>query len=1124
MSDISLRISELSPEKLAQLVKRFRQEVGLVTPESGIVRRKNGRHAPLSFSQQRLWFLSQLAPNTAAYNVPAGIRLAGHLDLSVLERSLNEIVRRHESLRSSIATIAGELVQLVVPSLTLKLPVVDLRDLPAAEREAEVIRLATTEAQQLFDLGCAPLLRAKLLWLDVSEHVLLLSLHHLIADGWSIGIFVRELTVLYNAFSAGEASPLSELSIQYGDYAQWQQERLQGEVIAAQGAYWKKQLAGAPAILQFPTNRPRPIIQSFHGAILSSTLPTSLATKLKELSRSEGATLFMTLLTGFNALLSRYCGEEDIVIGTPIANRTRAEVEGLIGFFVNTLVLRTDLAGDPTFREMMKRVREVCLAGFSHQDMPFEKLVEEIEPERSLSHNPLFQVMFIVQNAPREKLALNSLVTSPVVAEGKVALFDLTLLMEEQPQGLQATLQYSTDLFDAVTVERLMDHFQRLLEGAVANPDQRLSELQLLSEQEREQVLVEFNDTQRAFPGEVCVHQLFEQQAAATPAAIALVFGEQEVSYGELNSRANQLGHHLRRLGVGPEVVVGICVERSIEMVVGLLAVLKAGGAYLPLDPGYPPERLSFMLADARPAVLLTTQRVNEGLPLHESRVMRLDADWHLLTENEQEQVASGVRAENPAYVIYTSGSTGQPKGVVVCHGGVSNLYEEQARVFGLRKENRVLQFASLSFDASVFEIVMALGTGATLVLATREELLPGPPLLELLRKQAISNLTIPPSALALLPAAELSALGTVIVAGDACAAEVMERWAEGREFYNAYGPTEATIWASVKQCRVGEGRPSIGKPIGNVELYVLDGELQPVPNGVTGELYIGGAGLARGYLYRPELTAERFIPHPFSVRAGARLYQTGDLARYHADGNIEFLGRVDHQVKLRGYRIELGEIEAVLGSHEQVSEVVVLARGGAASGEQRLVGYVVRQPGAQVGSGELREYLKQRLPDYMIPAALVLLEQLPLTANGKVDRRALPAPELSRVDPDGAYVPPQSEVERAIAGVWQEILQVEKVGRHDNFFDLGGHSLLLMKVRDKLAELFEQEVTITEIFKYPTVNSLAEYLTQERPTNSLLTRSHDRAEGRKALTQLREQFRAKHKVGKRSSLGVQDE
>jgi amino acid adenylation domain-containing protein len=900
-------------------------------------------------------------------------------------------------------------------------------------------------------------------------------MHHIVSDGWSMGVFLRELVVLYEAFYKGHPSPLEELPIQYADFAMWQREWLEEEELETQLAYWEGQLAGVP-VLELPTDRPRPAAPSHQGAQQSLLLPKEFSESLKALSRQEKVTLFMTLLAAFEVLLYRYTGQEDIAVGTPIANRTRTEIEELIGFFVNTLALRTDLSGDPTFRELVARVREVTLEAYAHQDLPFEKLVEELRPERNLSHPPLFQVGFGLQDAAGEGVAVGEVAVEPVEVDKGTAKFDLTLSMVEGAEGLRGTVEYSTDLFDAGTMARMLGHYRTLLEGIVANPNRRLSELPLLTEAERHRMLVEWNDTAVAYSEDSCIHELFEAQVARTPETVAVVFEGQQLTYRELNGRASQLARYLRALGVGPEVLVGICVERSLEIAVGILGILKAGGAYVPLDPMYPRERLAFMLDDTRTPVVLTQERLLERLPQHEAEAVCLDRDWNAIAQHDDATPPVEATAENLAYVIYTSGSTGAPKGVQIAHRGLCNEIESVIRTFRPQQGDRVLHSVSFSFDAATSHMLMTLCSGATLYVASEDSRLDSAGLAQMLREHGITHVSLPASVLAALPYEELPALETISVGAEACSAELVARWAPGRRFFNAYGPTEATIVATVVECTDGDRKPPIGRPIANTQVYILDHHMQPLPIGVPGELHIGGAGLARGYLNSPELTKEKFIPNPFSDESGARLYKTGDLARWLPDGNIEFLGRLDHQVKVRGFRIELGEIEGALRGYPAVQEDVVLAREDK-PGDRRLVAYVVPDRESSLTVSKLRRFLWKKLPGYMVPSAFVFLDALPLTPNGKVDRRALPAPDATRPDLEEVFVAPRTPIEELVTGVWAEALELEQVGIHDNFFDLGGHSLLATSVVSQLRDLFRVELPLRSLFEAPTVAEVSQVI-----------------------------------------------
>ena len=986
-------------------------------------------YLPLSFAQQRLWFIDQLAPGNSAYNIPAAVRLEGPLNVMALERSLNEIVRRHEALRTTFTIVDGGPAQVIAPRLTMAPRVIDLQALSENAREIEVQRLAAEEACRPFDLAHGPLLRVNLVRLGEERHVGLLTMHHIVSDGWSTGILIRELAVLYDAFSSEMPSPLSELPIQYADFANWQRLWLQGEILQTQLAYWKQQLLGIPPLLELSTQRTRPAVLGFRGAHASLLLPGNAVDALKVLSRDEGATLFMTFLTAFNVLLHRYSNQDDLVVGTPIANRNHTETEGLIGFFVNTLVLRTDLSGNPTFRELVRRVREVCLAGYSHQDLPFEKLVEELHLERDLSRNPLFQVMFVLNSTRTETMELTGLRVSPIKGGSEAAHVDLTLQISETEDGrTEAALIYNTDLFDAAAITRMLRHFRILLEAAAADPDRRLSDLPLLNPEERHQLLAEWNDTKTGDSQHLCIHQLFEAQVERTPNAIAISLEDRQLTYEELNRRANQLAHHLRSLGVGPDVLVGSCLEHSPEMIIALMGILKAGGVYVPLDPTYPNERLSFMLEDARMSVLVTQERLVGGLPHDTPTIVCLDSGWNAVARERSDNPISAATHDNLAYVIYTSGSTGRPKGVSVPQGSIASHCCDIRKYYGLESRDRVLQCSSMSVDLSLEQILPTLIAGARLVLA-RVDVWHAT---EFERKVGELGLTV-----LNLPTPYWEALARewreiperaarirprlVVVGGDVMSPDALGLWQKspmnGVRLINAYGPTEATITATAFEItpRFEENaaiqRIPIGRPLANREIYILDRYGNPVPVGVPGEVHIGGAGLARGYLNRPDLTAEKFIPNPFGNEPGGRLYRTGDMARYRLDGNVDFLGRVDHQVKIRGFRIELGEIEAALGQYPGVREAVVLAR-EETPGERRLVAYVVAEKESSLAIDDLRRFLKQKLPEYMMPAALVTLEAMPLMPNGKIDRQALPAPARIRLEVEKTFVAPRDALE----------------------------------------------------------------------------------------------------------------
>ncbi len=1043
----------------------------------------------LSFAQQRLWFLDQLEPGSNAYNMGSAVRLQGTVDLTALEQSFREVIRRHESLRTRFGVVNGVPVQVIDEAPEFNLAVLDLSTLAEAEREAEARRVGAEEAQRPFDLSAGPLLRAGVLRLSEQEHVLLCTMHHIISDGWSMGVLIRELTSLYEAYSTGQESHLPDLEIQYADFAHWQREWLQGEVLDQQLSYWKEQLADVPAVLELPTDYPRPAVQTFRGAHQSLTLSEKVSVQLKEVSQRSGVTLFMTLLAAFQTLLSRYSGQQEIVVGTPIAGRNRGETESLIGFFVNTLVLRTDLSGDPRFEEVLLRVREVALGAYSHQDVPFELLVEELQPERDMSRSPLFQVLMVLQNAPMTGVQIKSdLQMASLGVENQTAKFDLTLSVIETNDGrLQSVWEYNTDLFAPASIRRMMKHFEVLLDEVANHPERRLSELALLTEAERKQIVVEWNETAAEYPREKNVHRLFEEQVERTPDALAVVYENKQVSYGELNERANRLAHYLQSLGVGPETLVGICVERSVEMVVGLLGILKAGAAYVPLDPAYPHERLSYMIEDAEVAVLLTQQHLLDSIPPHTAHTFCLDSEWPLLAECSALNPGGAGSTDNLAYLIYTSGSTGRPKAAAVAQGGFTNLLWWFVSEFAITAADRLLLVSSFSFDLTQKNIFGPLLVGAQLHL-NNSGFFDAQAIAELMEREEISLLNCTPSAFyPVVEANESRQLGNlreVFLGGEVINLERLREWRQGSaaEVVNTYGPTECTdVVAYHRVSREAEGVVPIGRGVWNTALYLLDAEMNVVPAGVKGELYIGGAGVGRGYVRDVVLTAERFVPDPYSGVAGARLYRTGDVGRYREDGAIEYLGRVDHQVKVRGYRIELGEVEAALLSREQVKEAVVVVRRDGA-GEQQLVAYLVMTDEIDVAaptSSEWREYLSERLPDYMVPSVFMTLERMPLTPSGKVDRRALPTPTASPSDISENYVAPRTPTEEILTGIWTNVLQVERIGIHDDFFFLGGYSLLAIQVIFQIRDSFQVDLPVRRMFERPTIAGLAEIIEQ---------------------------------------------
>jgi len=1056
-----------------------------------LVRVEKQLDLPVSFGQQSMLFLDQLDRESPFYNVSFSMRIIGSLSVTALEQSINEIIRRHEAIRTTFLMVEGVPMQAIAPKLTITLPIVDLQGL----LETEVQLLITKSVRQLFNLEKGPLLRVTLLRLEPESHLLILTMHHIIMDGWSMGIFLKELESLYQAFTTGEPSPLPELTIQYADFAVWQRQWLTGEVLEKQLNYWKQQLAGAPPLLELPTDYPRPSVQTFCGATREFQLDLHLTKQLVTLSQKSDVTLFMTLLAAFAILLHRYSSVDDICIGSPFANRNRPEVEPLIGLFVNSLVLRTQIAENPSFSEFLLHVRSVVLDAHAHQDVPFEQVVEALQPERSTSYNPLFQVIFDIRNVSTDTVELPGIKLTPRRLERGTSQFDLSLSIGETQKGLIGSWEYNSDLFKPDTIARMTGHFQTLLEAIIANPDQRVKELPFLTESERCQLLVEWNNTTKEYPFDKCIHELFEEQVERSPDAIAVILEGEQLTYRELNQRANRIAHHLRALGVGPEVLVGICVERSPLMVVGLLGILKAGGAYVPIDPAYPADRLAYMLSDSQVKMLLTQQKLADTLPQNQAKLICLDSDWQVEATISQENPVTGVKPNNLAYVIYTSGSTGQPKGVMICHQSVVNYIAAKKVAYSMNSSDRILQFSSISVDYAVFEIYSCLTCGGTLVLRTDEMLSSVATFLQKCREWQLTVLG-PPTFYWHLLTTELEttqeslpeSVRLVCVGGEQMLPEKLRRWQKyindskhhqtGKPplLINEYGPTEATVDATI--CNLSElvledtrSIVPIGRPINNVQTYILDRYLQSVPIGVPGELYIGGIGLAKGYLNRPELTSEKFIPNPFTSLPGERLYKTGDKARYLPNGNIEFLGRIDNQVKIRSFRIELGEIESVLTAHPQITEAVVIVHENS-SGHKRLVAYVVAHSKSEI-KNQLRDFLKQKLPGYMVPSVFVILDALPLTPAGKVDRRALMASDMEPPDSTG-FVPPRDTVEQQLQKIWSEVLQLPTVGVGDNFFELGGHSLLAVRLMATIEQHFGKNLPLATLFSSSTIEQLA--------------------------------------------------
>lgn len=1037
---------------------------------------------PLSFPQQQLWLLSRLIPDIPVYNEPFTIHLKEAIDVIALERSLNEILHRHEALRTTFAMVDGQPIQVISPSVSFALQVIDLREVQKGEREAECWRLATQEAIKPFDLTNGPLFRVTLMHLESANYRLCWTFHHIISDGVSFyNVLFPELATIYKAFVAGQPSPLPKQAFQYADYASWQRQWLQGEVLKPYLAYWKQQLANLPT-LQLPTDHPRSAVQTYRGARYCLALSKKLTESLKALSQQEGVTLFMTLLVAFKTLLHRHSGQDDISVGTVTSGRNHSELENVMGIFVNTLVLRTDLSDNPNFKQLLQQVQKITLEAYAHENLPFELLVKELHPERHLSSNPFFQVAFVFQ--PQVSTIDLGWLPNQLDVHTSTAKFDLTMDLEENSGRIIGRIEYNTDLFDEETIIRIIGHYQTILEGIVATPELSISQLPLLTTNEQQQFL-NWNKS----PLEQCVHELFEAQVERNPNAVAVVFETQKLTYWELNNRANQLAHYLRKLGVKSETLVGVFMERSLEMIVGILGVLKAGGAYVPLEPTYPQERLNFMLKDAQIQILLTQKRLRTSdlirkLPF----VICLDSEWEDIANESDKNPISKTRTDNLAYVIYTSGSTGQPKGVEIRHVGLVNLILWHQNTYHVTLADRATLIAGISFDASVWETWPYLASGASIHIPDESTRISPPKLLEWLTTEQITLCFLPtPLAQAVLKQQlpnDLT-LRALLTGGDKL--QMPPDKVLSFDLVNHYGPTENTVvttWVVVNNTR-NSGSPPIGRPITNTHVYVLDKHMQEVPIGVSGELYIGGIGLARGYLNSPELTAEKFIHNPFNNAQEARLYKTGDLVRYLSDGNLEFLGRIDHQVKIRGFRIELGEIESILTQHPQIREIVVMVREDI-PGDKRLIAYgVAKKP--VPSTSELHQFLANKLPEYMIPSAFVSLEALPLTPNGKVDRKALPKPQKIQREAEASYVAPQTQLEQTIATVWQEVLHVENVGIQDSFFELGGHSLLVVQMHEKLVKALNRQISVTVLFQYLTIQALAQHLSESNSQPTMI-------------------------------------
>ena len=1077
MNDLSARIAALTPEQRAVFEASLKAK-GLRAPRVDQIPRREREDVtlfPTSIDQERLWFIDQLQPGNSAYNIFSASRIKGPLDAVLMEHVVNELIARHEVLRTTFTVIDDQLMQVIHPELKLSLPPIDLQSLPLDQREHEALRLVTEDFSRPFDLEKGPLLRVGLLRLAEDDHVLHVNMHHTVTDRWSGAIFEEETGALYEAFANDRPSPLPALPIQYADYAVWQRGRAESEIYRRQAAYWTRKLAGVPFVLEVPTDFPRPPIQNFRGARVYTRYSKRLLDSLRELSRREGVTMFTLALAAYKALLYRYTSQETVLVGTTFANRNRPELQNMVGYLLNLIVLSTDLSGNQTFRELLQRERATVLEGFANQDLPFGKLVQELRPVQDASRNPIVQHSLIYLDFPEltvmETLGLTA---KHLDIDNGASRFDMTLAMTETESGYEVDIEYPTDLYRRERIERMTKHLENILDSIVVDPGQRLSDLPLLSEDEKRQLLVQWNGTRAEYPRDRCIHELFEAQARQTPDDVALLFGTERLTYSELNEYANRVARYLKTAGVQNGELVGLFVSRSLRMVVGVLGILKAGAAYVPLDEKYPAERISFMLRDSNARLLLTEERLFAQLANYEGRKIDVDREWDQIAQCSGADLDHSITNEQPAYVIYTSGSTGEPKGVVVSHRSVVNVLNSTLAQTSLNAMDTMLAVSTLSFDIAVTEIFLPLIVGGQVVIASREVAADA---MELARLVTTSKATV----MQATPATWRMLIDTgwtgssqlkVLSAGEAFDRRLADQLlASCAEVWNLYGPTETTIYSGVVQVTAAKGPVPIGPPVANTSFYVLDQFMNPVPIGIYGELYVGGEGLAHGYLNRAELTAEKFVPDPFGNEPGARLYRTGDLVRYREDGKLEFGGRMDHQVKVRGFRIELGEVEAVLSRHESVRAAVVTAQ-EVRPGEQRLVAYVVGE--RLLSASEWRTFLIERLPEYMIPALFISLETLPLLPNGKVNRRALPVPDSSRPELRREFAPPENPTQARLVELWMNVLSLDRVGIHDDFFELGGDSILATRLVSRVRRAFGVELQLRELFWKPTVSELA--------------------------------------------------
>jgi amino acid adenylation domain-containing protein len=1086
-------------EKIAQF-EEFLKKKGIEDRRSLAITRQNSSGPfELSFGQQRIYFLEQFEKGSSSNVIPTAVNITGHLNMDVLLRCFNEIIRRHESLRTTFHMAEDKPVQVVAPveEATVYIDTINLMKIPEPLRQAEVHKLLSEQSQKPFDLSKGPLLRLLLVQLSKYEHVLLMTMHHIISDNWSIGVLIREMTELYDAFCHGKPPHLPQLQIQYTDYASWQRQWLKGKILKDRLEFWKKNLEGAAPLLGIPSDKPRPAVQSNRGSLKAFTLPGNILQSLKAFGHEEGASLFMVLLAAFKVLLYKYSGQEDIVIGTPVAGRGNIETENLIGLFINTIALRTSFAGDMPFRQMLRKVRQSVLEALNHQDLPFEKVVEELNPERNISYNPIFQAMFVMQNAPMPTLNLTDLSLSVIPVDSGFAQFDLSMTVWEEDDILKGTLEYSTDLFYSKTIDRMLGHFVTLIKGITENPDQQLCRLPILTPDESRQILVEWNQTEQKYNNNIRIHELFEKQAEKTPDAIAVSYNGKCLTYKELNKQADILAGALKKIGIGPEKLVGIYIEHSLELMAAVLGVLKAGAGYVPLDSEYPQDRLQYMIEDSGMTALLTQRKLISLIPRYNLPIICADREIEAAGDGSSIDIKAGRTCGNIAGVIYTSGSTGKPKGVFLEHRGIVNLITSFIRSYNIIEQDSILPITSLGSSSFVGEIFPLICAGGRVVLVPKNDLLDYDKFVSAIANNDVTIISSVPSFITRFNSEKIipPKLRLILCGGEALAPGDVNHLINCATVVNGYGVTEATICSTyhivTEEDLQRDSFIPIGKPIMNNKIYILDKNLNCVPIGITGEMYICGDGVTRGYLNNEKLTNEKFIPCPFSK--GEVMYKTGDLACWRSDGVIRYISRMDNQVKIRGFRIELGEVEVRIKKHESVSDAVVIIREDI-PGDKRMIAYIVPCAGKKITSGEMSNWLRNSLPEYMIPHSFEIHDSLPLNPNGKVNINALPMPRAIHDGRDKLYNAPKTRAEVVIGKVWSEFLKNDKIGIYDNFFDIGGHSLLIMQIHSKLKGMFKKELNIIDMFKYPTISSLAGYLSQEQEEQPGYAHIYDRA------------------------------